>query len=302
MVSRHRSRRLGFTLIELLVVIAIIAILIALLVPAVQKVREAAARTQCVNNMKQLGLAVHAYASTYSGKLPPTTLDTNPGSPRIRASLHTVLLPYIEQDPLYRVAVTQNPTNSWDSTDSSGVQVRIKTITVFQCPSDPSNNNGYPSNRGQDWAGTSYVGNVRLLGYTHKDNGMIPRNKIGNIPDGTSNQIVFCEAFMGCTSDQGRLWAYPGWDWAGDHRYQGAFATGGVSWNGGWGSWNQPPQFGIIQSQCDITRPQGLHTGVATICLADGSVRMASSAISQTTWQQAITPDDGATLGSDWNE
>src|SRR5262245_3292558 len=94
--------RLGFTLIELLVVIAIIAILIGLLVPAVQKVREAAARMTCQNNLHQLGVAVHDYASAFQDALPPVTAATNSApSFGFNGSLHFVILPYIEQDNVY---------------------------------------------------------------------------------------------------------------------------------------------------------------------------------------------------------
>ena len=107
-----RRIRTAFTLIELLVVIAIIAILIALLVPAVQKVREAAARTQCANNVKQIGLAVHNFAGVYKRVPPPWWWDTAAwGSPNWFSdsmkllgkpgTLHANLLPYIEQDGLY---------------------------------------------------------------------------------------------------------------------------------------------------------------------------------------------------------
>src|SRR5215468_10203317 len=105
-----KSRRQGFTLIELLVVIAIIAILIALLVPAVQKVREAAARTQCTNNLKQIGLGCHNFESTFK-RLPPLYGGANPGQTTqgasqkfnsIWGSTHVFLLPYIEMDNLYK--------------------------------------------------------------------------------------------------------------------------------------------------------------------------------------------------------
>src|SRR5262245_52176908 len=97
-MNAARRRRPGFTLIELLVVIAIIAILIGLLVPAVQKVREAAARAQCQNNLKQLGLGYHSYANANNASFPPAG-DNNP-STSVGWGLY--LLPYIEQDPLYK--------------------------------------------------------------------------------------------------------------------------------------------------------------------------------------------------------
>src|SRR6188472_2432046 len=109
---RTRTRE-GFTLIELLVVIAIIAILIGLLLPAVQKVREAAARMTCSNNLKQMGTAIHNYASANQDKLPPQALYTQALSPARWQVFHFNLLPYIEQNNVYNQASGYNA--CWDN-------------------------------------------------------------------------------------------------------------------------------------------------------------------------------------------
>src|SRR6478752_9077575 len=118
----------GFTLIELLVVIAIIAILIALLVPAVQKVRDAAARIQCANNLKQMGLALHNYHGAYQSF--PTSVRPAGVTSLPRVSWTIPLLPFIEQDNLRRQYDT---TTNWDS--AANLPLTSLPVKIFQCPS-----------------------------------------------------------------------------------------------------------------------------------------------------------------------
>ncbi|MSQ93808.1 MAG: DUF1559 domain-containing protein [Gemmataceae bacterium] len=134
---KHTYRRTGFTLIELLVVIAIIAILIALLVPAVQKVREAANRTQCQNNMKQIMLACHTYAGNFN-VLPPGGVQTN-GTYGLTIGTLPFILPYIEQSAVFKqipqTMFVQATSDYWWANGSSWGAASY-TIPTFLCPSD----------------------------------------------------------------------------------------------------------------------------------------------------------------------
>jgi prepilin-type N-terminal cleavage/methylation domain-containing protein/prepilin-type processing-associated H-X9-DG protein len=130
MNRRLTPARRAFTLIELLVVIAIIAILIALLVPAVQKVRESASRMQCQNNLKQLGLGLHNYHGAYK-KFPHNIRPVTAGG--VRVCWATYILPFVEQDPLYRQI---DQSRNWG--DAVNVPATSKKVPIYQCPSVPN--------------------------------------------------------------------------------------------------------------------------------------------------------------------
>ncbi|MSR51415.1 MAG: DUF1559 domain-containing protein [Gemmataceae bacterium] len=194
MLSRlMKQKKSGFTLIELLVVIAIIAILIGLLLPAVQKVREAAARTTCVNQLKNISLAVGNFEGTFM-KFPG--LSTNAGGgDQYNGSLYTQLLPYIEQESLQKLLVGQG-------LNTYGNAAAKNAIKILVCPSDTSISNLLLPN---GWGGTSYVPNTRVFGNSNAagtamvaaTSALRSTYNMGSLSnrDGTSNTITFFEQY-----------------------------------------------------------------------------------------------------------
>jgi prepilin-type N-terminal cleavage/methylation domain-containing protein len=224
---------LAFTLIELLVVIAIIAVLIGLLLPAVQKVREAANRMSCSNNMKQIALAAHNYADTYNA-LPPLWLqDPVTGTSRTFVNLFDLLLPYVEQQAVYNLGTPAGNSAAAGyaycgyftqvGLDSSGKRVnKPAIIKTYICPSDST----FPDNLNtQGHASGNYAGNVMVFDPKPSSNtttsAQAPgakRTLVTAMPDGTSNTVVFAHRYKQCDANgpggiggmtQTTWWEYP---------------------------------------------------------------------------------------------
>jgi len=193
----HRSNRRGFTLIELLVVIAIIAILISLLLPAVQQAREAARRIQCKNNMKQIGLALHNYLGVFRGFPPAFVSDiSTTDTPGGEWSIHFRLLPYLDQSNLYQLA---DLSLSYEDVANGGISGQ--RIAAYLCPSEVNDRRRVGSGGGLDYYPVSYGYNGGTWNIwdnaTHQaGNGAFAPNVASrprDFTDGTSNTLGFSE-------------------------------------------------------------------------------------------------------------
>jgi prepilin-type N-terminal cleavage/methylation domain-containing protein/prepilin-type processing-associated H-X9-DG protein len=202
---QSRNRR-GFTLIELLVVIAIIAVLIALLLPAVQAAREAARRAQCVNNMKQIGLALHNYHQT-NDTFPPGSIS-NVGAPgnagwQNMSSL-ALMLPFIEQNAIYgsinfSMYSTTNQNPPFNDGCGNGTS-RAQQINAFLCPSDGNAKSAVDGWTGRPNSYLASMGTSELGGYNTSSTGLFCQNTcygLRDITDGSSNTIAFGEKLVG---------------------------------------------------------------------------------------------------------
>ncbi len=317
-------RRSAFTLIELLVVIAIIAILIGLLLPAVQKVREAAARMQCSNNLKQLGIAAHSYHDQF-GRVPPA-YDARTG-----LSWHVLILPFIEQDNLFRQFDLVNASNSHGIVGRNNPHGLVK-IKTYQCPSSPVTNQlfGAPHNtngvgdyipsgsgnaaavahyfgvngpRGTNPAsGAAYpTGTALHEGVPAATSGMFQRDTavtLVGVTDGTSNTMMVAE--MSWVSNnfgtRYRTWTRGGEEYAGVQAGRPSFVVSGKNLTNpinGMQTANQIAPYNDL--------PFGsMHTGGMMSCFGDGSVKFVRQSVSMNSYRALGSRDGGEVLANDF--
>jgi len=322
--SLRSARSRGFTLIELLVVIAIIAILIGLLLPAVQKVREAAARIKCANNLKQLGIACHMYQDANTG-LPPSVL-VGPGigwndENNIGPNWAILILPYIEQDNLYKQQVA-SITNyqSWAKSGGGGNDQNWRNLSTtplqsYTCPSE-SFGSTVGGRSGRNWARGNYGANAGPYdpGATANGGGggnynswgssggvMVVNGgtKIQTLPDGSSNCVMINHLRAGPTnSDMRGCWAFglPGVSYTANHAVGDAYGpndTGCCS-----------DDLAVCDDRPDIAmgcwaggwgqgEARSQHSGQVLAAMADGSVRGFRNGIDQHTWYLVQSSNDG---------
>jgi len=323
-----KTRR-GFTLIELLVVIAIIAVLIGLLLPAVQKVREAAARTKCTNNLKQIGLALHNYCDVMNWF--PEARDPYP----LCFSPHAHLLPFLEQQNVFNL-ITLTAANGATSTYKGvNATAAVTVVPIFSCPSDVVGAvlGGNGATPGVTFAGTNYVSCVGtgasssgvINGDYVSGNGVFlllpgPTINFESITDGTSNTAAFSESLYG--NGLASLSSFPGTPdpsvlakdisgsamdpatCAGTNTYTG---QRGDRWiNGGYLStaynhWTTPnsPTFDCLNTANDygLKTARSQHTNGVNVLFCDGSIHFISNSISLQTWQALATRSGGEVIG-----
>jgi type II secretory pathway pseudopilin PulG len=304
-------------LIELLVVIAIIAILVGLLVPAVQQVRMAAARSQSQNNEKQIMLAVHNYYDV-NKKVPPLGNYANPNNPNNYASIYFFLLPYMEQTALYYEGLKNGGT--WNNSPNNAGSVML---SVLISPRDPSNPLPiWKETNGGTWAPCNYGANHAIYG-DPCTNDVISNLTFAQIKDGLSNTVGFAEEYGLCGTGQTdttsgspyweHLWGYYApWQWQRAPYFDTRLMSSGMqsstyTASGQMGectcvatSTAAVPQDVPTVANCNPYFVQAMDHGGCCIVLMDGSVRVVTAIIDPVIWVRLLWPADGFPIYADY--
>jgi hypothetical protein len=309
----------------LLVVIAIIGVLIGLLLPAVQKVREAAARSKCQSNMRQIALGHHTHHDN-KGSFPPMWGLVGSGEGRVDGNPNYHVLPFIEEMGVFEAGF--RPTNGkyyhcTTNENGMGGGAHTKPIKLFQCPSDATMT---PSGMGQnnsDWAASSYGYNAQVFGNVFiQPNGGNPYSDMSqnfaklpeSIPDGSSKTIMYTDRLAFCsgrnlgTGTWNNLlqhtghnphtptigwWGAPNamtWNWSGNTY------TGGTA-----GSVDLSLPLFNPPLPCDPTRPSSSHNGIINVVMCDASVKAVRRNVAATSWWASMTPNSKDVAGADFH-
>jgi prepilin-type N-terminal cleavage/methylation domain-containing protein/prepilin-type processing-associated H-X9-DG protein len=324
LMPRHSLRKqdgksAGFTLVELLVVITIIAILVALLLPAVQAARSSARRLQCANRVKQIGLAIHLIEQA-NGVLPPLSVQrsNNPGlyqstslvmvpgpyKGAIGYTLFNWILPYLEQTGLYDASK-----GSATAAIAPGVSAVGVAIPTYMCPDEPFQT---PNGRAQatlynaqNCAYTNYGGNYYVFGSptTMSTEGAC---RMRDIKDGLSNTIFIAERYANCCGLTRSLSTCRANLWADSNRlfrpHFGMNSDDPFTWPTN-GTRVRVLPFQVAPDaimECDSGRAQTPHSNAMNVGLADGAVRSIAGTMDPNVWADLCDPCDGHTISQDW--
>jgi prepilin-type processing-associated H-X9-DG protein len=326
--------------VELLVVIAIIAVLIGLLLPAIQKVREAANRTKCQSNMRQIAIALHS-CQDQKGTMPPMGGWFGDSGQKFSSNgpMWWHLLPFLEQASLFELGGNPgtwgapNPPQFMSWYSGTTYPMNGHSVKIYQCPSDPSMPSSGLCTSGPwgGWTGMSYAANFQVFGIPNSAGFIAAPSTAGgaawygnpkvpdSIPDGSSQTILLAEKYNQCG---GIPVAWMQASWAAydnlannggnmpGHPYFGASPNGDAGqYYGGnamFAALNVGPtskfqvQPAPYQTNCDYSRPSTGHPSGMNVAMADASVRILDKGISGTTWWAACTTSANDRLGVDW--